>query len=76
MLETIFEWLKDILSSVLPLSPFQQFIDQFRDIPHLEWLNWVVPVQGILIVFGAWLSVLTAFYLYSVLLRWLKVLGD
>lgn len=76
MLETIFGWLRDILSSVLPLSPFQQFIDQFRDIPYLGWLNWVVPVEGILKVLAAWLVSLAAFYLYSVLLRWLKVLGD
>lgn len=76
MLENIFGWLKGILSSVLPLSPLQQFIDQFRDIPYLGWLNWVVPVQGILTVLAAWLVSLAAFYLYSVLLRWLKVLGD
>lgn len=76
MLSSVMEWLRSVLSTVLPLSPFQDFIDQFRELPFLAYLNWFVPVRGILTVLTAWLAAIAAFYLYSILLRWLKVLGD
>lgn len=76
MLAKIFEWIQGFLASVLPTSPFRQFIDRFQGIEYLGWLNWFVPVQEILVVMGVWLVSIAAFYLYSILLRWVKVLGD
>lgn len=60
----------------LPLSPFRQYLDAFSDIPYLGYLNWFVPIRDILVVFSAWLGVITAFYLISIVLRWAKVIGD
>lgn len=76
MLQSAFTFIKNILSHVLPLSPFQEFIDRFRGIPFLGWLNWFVPVGEILTVLGVYLTAVGLFYGYSILLRWLKVLGD
>lgn len=76
MIASAFEWLRNVLTSILPLSPFQQYIDQFRGLEYLSWLNWFVPIGPILGVLSAWLTVVAAFYLYSIILRWVKVLGD
>ena len=74
--ETVFDAFAEKLLSVLPLSPFQQFIDQFRSLPHLGWLNWFFPVGDCLVVMLAWLGAVGLFYLYSIVMRWLKVIGD
>ena len=76
MLTGIFDWIRSVLASILPLSPFQQYIDRFRGIEFLGWLNWFVPISDILSVFAVYLTCVAAFYLYSIVLRWVKVLGD
>lgn len=74
--QVIFEKFAEKLLSVLPLSPFQQYIDQFRALPYLGWLNWFFPVGDCLVVMLAWLGAVGLFYLYSIVMRWLKVIGD
>lgn len=61
---------------ILPLSPFQPYIEQFAALPFLGYLNWFFPIGPALTVMGVWLTVITTYYLYSVILRWLKVIGD
>lgn len=74
--EALFEaWGQKILD-LLPLSPFQQFITQFKGLPYLGWLNWFFPVGDCLIVMAAWLGAVGLFYLYSIAMRWLKMIGD
>jgi hypothetical protein len=60
----------------LPASPFRQFIDQFSSLPYLGYLNWFVPVKDMLVVAGAWLSAIALFYAYSIIMRWVKMIGD
>lgn len=72
----MFNGLELQLGKILPLSPFTQFIAQMEAIPFLPYLNWFVPVRGILTIFSAWLGVVAVFYSYSILLRWVKVLSD
>lgn len=67
--------IKDLLS-VLPTSPFADFVDQFASLPWLGVLNWFFPVRQCLIVMAAWLAAITLFYLYSVVMRWVKLIGD
>lgn len=71
-----FQGIGNGLKSVLPTSPFAEFIDEFKNIPYLGYLNWFVPIKGILVVLTAWLAAVAMFQLYSILMRWLKVLGD
>lgn len=63
------------LADILPLSPFQPYIDAFGQLPYLGWLNWFIPVRGMLLIFSAWLGAVALFYLYQILLRWLRVIG-
>lgn len=64
------------LESVLPTSPFHQFITQIEDTQALHVLNWFIPVGQILNVLSAWLIAIGLFYLYSIILRWIKAIGD
>lgn len=64
------------LLSVLPTSPFADFVAQFSGLPWLGVLNWFFPVRQCLIVMTAWLGAIGLFYLYSVVMRWVKMIGD
>ena len=75
-LDSVFSWISENIVHLLPLSPFRQFLDDFSNIPYLGYMNWLIPVKSILIVLTAWLSVVALFYLYSIVLRWVKVIGD
>lgn len=66
----------EALQTVLPTSPFAEWIDAVGELPYLSWLNWFFPVGNCLKVMAAWLLCVGAFYLYSIVMRWLKVIGD
>lgn len=66
----------DMLLSVLPTSPFADIIDSLSGIPYLEYLNWFIPVGTILKIFVAYLAAIALFYIYMVLARWVKLIGD
>lgn len=71
-----FSGLVSDLVELLPSSPFADFIDEFSSLPWLGVLNWFFPVRGCLIVMAAWLGAITLFYLYSIVMRWVKMIGD
>lgn len=66
----------DFLLSVLPTSPFDQFIKEFANLPYLGYLNWFIPVGAICKIMLAWLGAISLFYLYSIIMRWIKMIGD
>lgn len=66
----------DELLNFLPASPFADFIEDFSNLPWLGVLNWLFPVRECLIVMAAWLGAITLFYLYSIVMRWVKMIGD
>lgn len=72
----IFEKFADVVLSLLPTSPFQPYLATLSDIPYLGFLNWFVPIGACVKIAMAWLGCITLFYVYSVLLRWLKIIGD
>lgn len=78
ILTYFFDKAKTFLMSVLPLSPFRQFLNEFAVISatKLGWLNWLIPVRQMLVVMAAWLSAITVYYLYSIIMRWAKIIGD
>lgn len=77
------QWFSDLLEkfgnwllNVLPRSPFQGFLSTFHgkfDV-GLGYLNWFISFRDLKIIFFAWLSVVALFYLYSIIMRWVKML--
>jgi len=65
-----------VLMQVLPTSPFQRYISAFSSLPYLNYLNWFIPVKAFVTIGKAWLGVIALFYLYSVAMRWIKLIGD
>ena len=67
---------KEFLLSVLPLSPFSGWIDQFSNLPFLGYLNWFIPVGTFISILELWLVAYGAYLIYSIILRWAKVSGS
>lgn len=72
----IFNSLAQGLTKVLPTSPFSEYIDTFASLPYLSWLNWFIPIKSCLAVFATWLVAVGLFYVYSIAMRWVKMIGD
>lgn len=75
-MQGILEGFVAFLQGVLPLSPFRQYLDAIGELPYLSWLNWFFPIGDCLKVLFAWLGVVGLFYMYSIAMRWIKVIGD
>ena len=63
--------------SVLPLDPFKDVIsDLFSSKLQqgLGWLNWFIPIGDIVKILLVWVTCITTYYIYTVVLRWLKVI--
>lgn len=64
------------ICEVLPTSPFADFLAEFSSLPALGYLNWFFPVRDCLRVLLAWLAAYTLYLVYSVIMRWVKMIGD
>lgn len=80
---SIFEWLLEKLAdfgntllSVLPKSPFSDLLNSFADMPFMGWINWIFPIREFIYIGSLWLACITTFYLYSIIMRWIKAIGD
>ena len=60
------------LIGILPTSPFLVF--QNVNIPYLDTLNWVIPIDVMFSITVYWLSSIAIYYLVQVVLRWVKVI--
>ena len=58
----------------LPGSPFRRFQGMIGDIPFLAELNWFFPVSEVIVVLEAWLAVITIYYTYSAILRFIRLI--
>ena len=79
MIEWMMNFIQNVgqwLISILPTSPFRPWIDQLQMPEYMGWLNWFFPVHQIVLVLTAWLSAIALFYAYSVIMRWIKLIGS
>lgn len=74
----IFDWfsgfLGDVLSwvtALLPDSPFQA-ISNSAVSEYLPYINWFLPFDFVVTTLGLWLLAVAGYYIYSVVLRWIK----
>lgn len=66
------------LLELLPRSPFADILAELEqaELPGLAWLNWLLPIPEFLTVVAVWLLAIALFYGYSILMRWIKMIGD
>lgn len=65
-----------LILSVLPDSPFTSVIADLENVPWLGYLNWFIPVGTMLKIGTLWTAAIAVFYIYQLILRWAKVVGD
>ena len=68
-LSSAFEW----IVNNLPDSPFRM-LDNTPIQPYLKYINWIIPVDFIIDTLALWLVAVSAYYTWSVVLRWLKTI--
>lgn len=60
--------------NLLPTSPFVSYIDALEELPYLSYLNWFIPVPTFIAIGEAWLVAVGLFYMYSIILRWIRAI--
>lgn len=77
MLDWFMELLNKFASTILnflPKSPVKQVLAKVGKPDWLEYLNWFIPVSAILDMLVIFLSAITVYYLYSIILRWVRAI--
>lgn len=61
---------------LFPMSPFT-VLDELSNSEVYDWLqmlNWFIPVGTFVSILESWLMCVAAYYVYQVVLRWVKVI--
>lgn len=62
----------EMMVNILPPSPF--LIVERVEIPYLNYLNWIIPFDEMVVVLMYWLSAIAIYYIVQVILRWVKII--
>lgn len=60
--------------NLLPDSPFLSLELESIDSGLIKALNWIIPVNTIITIFGASLLAVGVYYVYQIILRWVKAI--
>lgn len=77
LLQSIIDGFATILMTIivaLPSSPFTGLYNLSMDSTFLGYLAWLFPVSEIIALLQAWGVSVGAFYLYMIVLRWIKAI--
>lgn len=79
MFEALSDALVGFAVSVVELFPASPFtiLDELSNSEVYEWLrmvNWFVPIGTFVGILEAWLTCVAAYYVYQIVLRWIKVI--
>lgn len=61
---------------LFPTSPFV-ILDSMASSEFYEWLqmvNWFIPINTFVGILETWLSCVAVYYVYQIVLRWVKVI--
>ena len=80
-MEQITNWITDklgiIIDSImllLPDSPFRSLTVAAEVQPVLGFINWALPISGMVAILQAWIVCVSVFYVYQLILRWAKAI--
>ncbi|MEG1709605.1 MAG: hypothetical protein RR313_11795 [Anaerovoracaceae bacterium] len=62
--------------SMLPNSPFSSVIDTVADAEWLGYINYFIPIGTLVGIATTWGVAIGVFYVYQMILRWAKAIGD
>lgn len=48
--------------ALLPTSPFTGFNYLIQSVPFLGYLNWILPISEMIVIFEAWLAIVAVYY--------------
>ncbi len=65
-----------VVVGLFPMSPFLPVIQELEALPYLGYINWFLPISEFIAVGTLWLAAIAAYYMYMVIARWIKLLGD
>lgn len=65
----------DVVISLFPLSPFMPVIQELSSLPYLGYINWFVPIGDFIKIGTLWITAIGVYYAWSVIARWVKLLG-
>lgn len=78
MINLIISALGAVLSGILyilPSSPFTGIFNNSSISSYLAGLSWIIPFGLMISVLETWLTAITVYYIYQIVLRWIKVIG-
>lgn len=56
---------------LLPDTPFK--VNETSALfEYIGYLNWIIPFKELIIVTVSWLSAISVYYIYQIVLRWIK----
>lgn len=80
----MFDTLTDALVSfalriieLFPESPLQPLIVSLQNssvVQYLGYVNYFIPIGQMLGILSVWLTAIAAYYVYQIVMRWLKVI--
>lgn len=71
----LFDKFIDLLTAVLPLSPFAEPIAELGELPYLGYINYFFPVGDCVKIGLGWIACIGVYYAYSVIARWVKLIS-
>lgn len=79
IINTIIWLFASVLNLVLSILPNSPFLDLSRtyDISvakYMPYLSWFLPIKSMLGILIAWLGCMLIYYIYSVVMRWIKLI--
>ncbi len=79
MFDALSDVLVDLAVSIVELFPASPFtvLDELGNSEVYEWLrmvNWFVPIGTFVSILEAWLTCVAVYYVYQIVLRWIKVI--
>lgn len=72
----LFASVLNIVFSILPNSPFLDLSTTYDLTIHkyMGYLSWLLPIKQIISILFVWLGCMLVYYVYSVVMRWIKLI--
>lgn len=78
LINSIIFFIAEVLNTIFGLLPNTPFnVDNINTLAiseYLGYLNWILPLDNILIITISWLAAISVYYVYQIVMRWIKAI--